>query len=127
MIYLNDMIVIFSPKRTEQPVTLTRNNTVKSTRGWINSLFYFIEKVFNKSRASMPPSDSNTCHIGSNIQSSYDVRCDNSCEKMRLQPSKVFYNKYRMPIVKRSNNRTDHVLENRQINNKQDCILDPNR
>ena len=50
-----------------------------------------------------------------------------SCKKMHLNPSKVFYNKYRMPIVKRSNNRTDDVLENKQLNNKQDYIIDPDR
>ena len=33
-----------------------------------------------------------------------------------------------MPIVKRQkDSRTDDVLENKQINNKQDFILDPDR
>lgn len=32
-----------------------------------------------------------------------------------------------MPIVKRPKDRTDDVLENKQINNKQDFILDPDR
>ena len=122
-----------SPKRNDQPITLTRNNTVKSTRGWINSFFNFIEKVFNKSTETAPPSDSKTKvrHTSISIQSmSYDVPCECdpiSCKKMHLNPSKVFYNKYRMPIVKRSNNRTDDVLENKQLNNKQDYIIDPDR
>ena len=110
-------------------MTLTRNNTVKSTRGWINSLFNFIEKIFNKSTSSAPPSEViSPCHMVSNIDTkSHDVQCDLSCAKMKLQPSKVFYNKYRMPIVKRPKDRTDDVLENKQINNKQDFILDPDR
>ena len=32
-----------------------------------------------------------------------------------------------MPIVKKPKDRTDDVLENKQINNKQDFILDPDR
>ena len=110
-------------------MTLTRNNTVKSTRGWINSLFNFIEKIFNKSTASAPPSGHQVVHqvISSTEKKSHDVECDISCAKMKLQPSKVFYNKYRMPIVKRPKDRTDDVLENKQINNKQDFILDPDR
>ena len=117
---------IFSRKRTDQPVTLTRNNTVKSTRGWINSLFNFIEKIFNKSTSSAPPSDVMPCHKVTDTKS-HDVECHISCAKMKLQPSKVFYNKYRMPIVKRPKDRTDDVLENKQISNKQDFILDPDR